>query len=98
MVLNCYDKMKHYVQQINFKNGTTIFTRKDLLDIPDMSRSSVDRNRDEHLKRNGISRPFKDAKGKTVSGKWVLKLEFRLSKPEREPDPIPQVELLASRS
>ena len=98
MVLNGYDKMKKYVQQINFKNGTTIFTRKDLLDIPNMSRTSVDRNKDEHLNRGGIFKLFKDAKGKTVSGKWVLKLEFRLSKPEKEPDPIPQVELLFSRS
>ena len=96
MVLNGYDKMKQYVQQINFKNGTTIFTRKDLLDIPDMSRTSVDRNKDEHLNRGGIFRPFKNAKCKTVSGKRVLKLEFRLSKPDKEPDPIPQVELLAN--
>ena len=93
MVLNGYDKMKKYVQQINFKNGTTIFTRKDFLGIPNMSRTSVDRNKDEHLNRGGIFRPFKDAKVKTVSGKQFIKLEFRLSKPEKEPDPIPQMEL-----
>ena len=92
-VRNCYDAMKHYVQQINFKNGTTVFTRQDLLNIPDFKRTQVDRNISEHLKRGGIFRPFKNAKGKEVRGKFVLKLEFRLSKPEKEPDPIPQVQI-----
>jgi len=85
--------MKHYVQQINFKNGTTVFSRQDLLNIPDFKRTQVDRNISEHLKRGGIFRPFKNAKGKEVRGKFVLKLEFRLSKPEQEPDPIPQVQI-----
>ena len=65
--------MKQYVQQINFKNGTTVFTRQELLDIPDFERTQIDRTKDEHLKRGGIFTSFKNAKGNKVRGKFVLK-------------------------
>ena len=86
MVLNCYDKMKQYVQKINFKNGTTVFTRQDLLDIPDFERTQIDRTKDEHLNRGGIFKPFKDGKGKTIRGKsdlGVVPYSFRPSYSKR---------------
>ena len=79
--------MKQYVQQINFKNENTIFTRKDLLEIPYFEKTQIDRTKDEHLKIGGIFKPFKDGKGKTIRWNFVLKKEFRLSKSDKEPDP-----------
>ena len=81
---DCYAAMKKYVEEINFKTGQSVFSRQDLLKMPNYSRAHIDRTKEDHLKKGGIFKPQKDSNGKVQRGKFVLKTQFKLNKEEGE--------------
>ena len=79
---DCYSAMKKFVEEINFQTGQTVFSRKELLKLPNYKRAQIDRSKDEHLKKGGIFKPLKDSNGEVKPGKFVLKKQFKLNKEE----------------
>ena len=91
IVGDCFSAMRKWVQDINFQTGQSMFTRVDLLKIPNFSRAQIDRTTKEHLLKNGIFKAQKDSNGKVQRGKYLLKSQFKLNKEEPEKE---QIELI----
>ena len=79
IVGDCFSAMRKWVQDINFQTGQSMFTRVDLLKIPNFSRAQIDRTAKEHLGKGGIFKAQKDKNGKAQRAKYVLKNQFKLN-------------------
>ncbi len=84
LVGDCFTAMKKFVEEINFKTGQTVFSRKDLLKMPNYSRAHIDRTKDEHLSKGGIFKAQTNSNGKVQRGKVILKSKYRLNKEEEQ--------------
>ncbi len=77
---DCFGELKQHLQQINFQTGRKVFSGEDFHQI-DYSESQVNKTIRKHLNdREGVLKKQKDASGKTVRGKYVLKTPYILVK------------------
>lgn len=88
MQADCYSTMKKFVQDWNVRDGKRIFSRKDLLTIPNFSRAQVDRIAKEHLQKGGIFKTAKDSSGKVIAAKYQLRKDFALNSTCAEENPL----------
>ena len=79
--------MKDFVQKINFETGQKVFTRKDLLKLPNYSDVQKQRVMKEHLKSKfGIFKEQKDSNGKVQSATYVLRSLYVLESDDQSSD------------
>mgnify|MGYP001166271770 FL=1 len=84
---DCYNDMKDFVQKINFETGQKVFTRKDLLKLPNYSDVQKQRVMKEHLKSKfGIFKEQKDSNGKVQSATYVLRSLYVLESDDQSSD------------
>ena len=84
---DCFSQMKDFVQKINFETGQKVFTRKDLLKLPNFADITKQRIMKEHLKSKfGIFKAKKDSKGKVQDATYVLKPQYVLEDDDQSSD------------
>ena len=84
---DCFNQMKDYVQRINFETGQKVFSRQDLLKLPNYSDITKQRIMKEHLKsKYGIFKAKKDSNGKVQSATYVLKPQYVMESDDNNPD------------
>ncbi len=84
---DCFNQMKDYVQRINFETGQKVFSRQDLLKLPNYSDITKQRIMKEHLKSKfGIFKAKKDSKGKVQDATYVLKPQYVLEDDDQSSD------------
>ena len=78
---DCFQAVKKFLVESNFKTGKSVFTRTEIhAGVSNYSRAHKDRTIKEHLGKLGMLKQQKDSNGKAQRGRFVLKVKFKLNK------------------